>query len=391
MNIPTATTLVTIPNPSNLGQVVNLLATVTAGTGTPTGMVTFFNGNTSIGSANLNATGTGSLDISDLPLGNNNLSSSYGGDSTYSASQSNIIVQTVANLIPTTSTLSTTPNPSGLGQTVELLAEITATTGIPTGGVDFFNGKILLGSAPLGATGTAGLSVSDLPLGENILSIFYGGNFTFESSISNTVLQTVTDLIPTTTTVTSNPNPSVVNSPVTFTAQVEPTTPTVPTGDVLFTGNGVTLGTVSLDGNGVATLMTSALPIGNNTIIAFYRGDSTYEYSASPFYTQVVTSGSPSVTTLISSSNPSWYGQSVTFTAIVIGAITGTTAGTVTFFVNGAAVATVSVNTSGAAVYTTATLLPGSSSLVAIYNGGTGLAPSTSNTVVQIVMFCCPR
>jgi len=90
-------------------------------------------------------------------------------------------------------------------------------------------------------------------------------------------------------TLTSNPNPSKVGEPVTFTAIVTPTLAGygVPTGTIRFTTSGKTIGTAQLS-NGTASVMTSRLPAGTHQIRANYLGDQQYNPTNSPPHKQVV-------------------------------------------------------------------------------------------------------
>src|SRR5205823_1159861 len=74
------------------------------------------------------------------------------------------------------------------------------------------------------------------------------------------------------------------------------------------------------------TLTTSVLSAGSHSITAVYSADTNFNASTSGALSQVVKA--TSTTTLASSSNPSVFGQSVTFTATVS---PGTATGTVTF------------------------------------------------------------
>ncbi|HUI80185.1 MAG TPA: Ig-like domain-containing protein [Bryobacteraceae bacterium] len=94
----------------------------------------------------------------------------------------------------------------------------------------------------------------------------------------------------------------------------------------------------------------------------------------------VFTSEKPSNTTLTSSLNPSVFGQTVTFTATVATAATGT----VIFRIDGVAQAAV-VLSSGQAHYAISTLPPGNHAIDAEYGGDAAFAGSTSNTVNQTV------
>jgi len=86
----TATTLETAPVPSRIGETVTLTATVTAiapAAGTPTGLVTFFDGPTVLGAATLNGSGHAALTVSALDLGTHSLSASYVGSSDFASSE----------------------------------------------------------------------------------------------------------------------------------------------------------------------------------------------------------------------------------------------------------------------------------------------------------------
>jgi hypothetical protein len=90
-------------------------------------------------------------------------------------------------------------------------------------------------------------------------------------------------------------------------------------------------------------------------------------------------------TTLISSQNPSNYGQGVTFTATVTAQYGGTPAGTVSFFDGGTNIGNSNLNSSGVATLTTSTLSVGTHSITATYNGDANFAPSTSPALYQVV------
>jgi hypothetical protein len=68
----------------------------------------------------------------------------------------------------------------------------------------------------------------------------------------------------------------VAQQQVTLTATVSSTTPGPPTGTVNFFDNGISLGTKTLDPSGQATLTTSSLSAGQDSIVAQYDGDSNF-------------------------------------------------------------------------------------------------------------------
>ena len=177
---------------------------------------------------------------------------------------------------------------------------------------------------------------------------------------------------------TSSLNPSNYGNSVTFTATV---TPSAATGTVTFFDGSNSIGSSSLN-NGVATLTTSALPAGSNSIIASYAGDTNYGGSTSPTLTQIVNSG-PSTTVVTSSLNPSTFGNAVTITATVT---PSTATGTVTFFdANGTLTLGSGTLRNGQTTLTLSTLAPGPHSITATYNGDAYDVPGTSAVLAQTV------
>ena len=103
----------------------------------------------------------------------------------------------------------------------------------------------------------------------------------YDNSGNATMMDLKTD---TTTTLSSNVNPSATGESVTFTATMSPA---AATGTVTFMDGGTHLGSASLSG-GVATYGTASFTVGDHTITAVYSGDSTYDGSTSAPFTQTV-------------------------------------------------------------------------------------------------------
>src|SRR5262249_20066923 len=231
----TSTSLTSSANPSVTGQTVTLSATVTPvppGTGVPTGTVTFNDGATSLGTATL-VNGSASLTIATLATTTHSLSVTYGGSASFLASTSAVVTQTV-NQGSSATNLTSTPTPSLTGQAVTLSATVTAVspaTGIPSGTVTFMDGATSLGVATL-VNGSASLTVSTFTMGSHSLTAVYSGDTGFTGSTSAAVNQIVN--APTTTTLTSTPNPSLTGQAVTLSATVSPVSPAtgVPGGTV---------------------------------------------------------------------------------------------------------------------------------------------------------------
>jgi hypothetical protein len=148
--------------------------------------------------------------------------------------------------------------------------------------------------------------------------------------------------------------PSFVGQSVPFTATVSPNLASgVPSGTVTFTVNGVATssGPLALDALGVATLTTSNLPAGTNSITADYSGDALF-VASSGSTTQTVDK-TATATVLVSSLNPSSLGGSVIFTATVSPA---NATGTVQFTIDGAAAGVPVLLAAGQASYATSGL-----------------------------------
>ena len=117
----------------------------------------------------------------------------------------------------------------------------------------------------------------------------------------------------TTTSVVSSVNPSVWGQSVTFTATVSPVAPGAGTrtGTVTFYDGLAVLGTGSVNAAGVATLSTTGLSVASHSITAVYGGDGNFNGSTSAVLSQVVSKAN-TTTSVVSSVNPSVWGQSVT-------------------------------------------------------------------------------
>jgi hypothetical protein len=92
----------------------------------------------------------------------------------------------------------------------------------------------------------------------------------------------------TTTTVTSDNNPSQYAQPVMFTANVASAGAPIPTGNVTFSDGATVLNSSILNGSGQATFTTTSLSVGSHSITASYPGDSNSLASTSTVLTQVV-------------------------------------------------------------------------------------------------------
>ncbi len=279
--VTTATTLISLLNPSFVGQVVTFKATVTSGAGTPPDgeIVNFKNGSAVLGTVSLSG-GSATLTTSSLPVGSFTITATYSGDSTFAPSTSPALKQVVN---PTTKYLTSTAvvsslNPSIYGQKVIFTARVTTTgPGAPTGKVNFTWSHSSIGSATLNSNGVATLTRSNLNADSYPLIAVYSGdaaNLGSSSAVLNQVVRETTSAA----TLTSSPNPSTQGQAVTFTAKI--TSPTMtPRGQVPFTAGKTVLGTAQLSG-GVAKLTISSLVVGSTKVTATYYGDSNISQSS---------------------------------------------------------------------------------------------------------------
>ncbi|MEV6319295.1 Ig-like domain-containing protein, partial [Streptomyces sp. NPDC051776] len=372
----TLTLVSSTPNPTVFGQTVGLTATVIPlGLGTPTGTVTF----TISGGPTLTAplvAGKASVSTTALTTGPRLITATYSGNANFASSKGTTIHAVVQALTKTTVT--TAPNPSGPGQPVTLSATVTAEapgSGTPTGNVTFFvvGGPTL--RAPL-VNGRAVVSTTDLGPGNRTVIATYHGDSNFFPSVGTGTHTGLPAKAATTTTVTSDPNPSVTGQPVAFTATVTPAAPGTgaPTGTVTFTiSGGPTLTAPVVAGR--ATVSTSALTAGPHGVTAVYSGDAVFASSTGTITQTVLTAST--TTTVTSAPDPSVVGEPVTFTATVapVAPGSGVPTGTVAFIVSGGPTLTAPV-VGGQASVTTNSLTVGSHTVSAAYGGDTTFAPS---------------
>ncbi|MFM8934160.1 MAG: Ig-like domain repeat protein, partial [Gemmataceae bacterium] len=298
---PVATSVVVASNinPSNLGQTVTFTATVTAAKGIPSGTVNFLDGTTIIGTGTLNTQGFATFQTSTLAVGTHLITAAFQASATYSASTSSVVKQVVAPDGPasTATTLVPNPNPTYAGHTVTFTATVAALRGtqVPTGTVTFLVDGTVVGSAQL-SNGVATLQHAFATAGTYSLTANYQGDTSFAESQSPTATEVVNQPSSSTVKVTlsSSVNPSTQGQMVLFTAKLQPVAGSgSPTGTVDFYVNNVWQNstTVFTDGSygQVATWLTNALPLGDNSITAKYRGDSSFDPANSKPLSQVVT------------------------------------------------------------------------------------------------------
>jgi Big-like domain-containing protein/VCBS repeat protein/FG-GAP repeat protein len=287
---------------------------------------------------------------------------------------------------PATTTLSSSENPVRINQPVTYTASVAGERGVALSGtVTFQDGAVTIATVALSGNQAAyTTSYTAKAAGFRSITASYSGDLHNSPSTSATLTEDVASLpVPSTTALTTSGSPSFIGQPVTLTATVTCKDGTAPNGElVTFYEETRTLGSVALAG-GLASYTTSSLTLGTHSIKATYSGDATFGPSSGTA-TQVINGYVTSIT-LISSLNPSFYGQNVTWTANVTTSGPVPPTGQVKFAWDGYSIGTPTVNGGGVATLTRSNLNADSYPLTAAYLGDANNARSTSAVLIQLV------
>jgi Bacterial Ig-like domain (group 3) len=379
---PTTTTLTSSVNPASFGQNVVFTATVSSALGAPAGNVNFYDGGTLLGTGILSG-GIATLGTTRLAVGTHSITANYTGNSAtnFQASTSAVLNEFVG--YPTKTVLTTSGSPSLVNQPVTFTATVSSTYGpIPKGEtVTFYDGTTELGTGTTtGGTGVGTFTTSALSAKRHGIKATYAGDATFKTSSGNVVQ--VVDPYPTTTMLSTSLNPANFGEAVQLTAKVSNTSGSnIPSRNVKFMNGTTVLGIGTLDPTGTATLSTTKLPVGSNSITAEYEGDAENGASTSSVLTQIV---NPAQITLSLSSlpDPSKRGQSVKFTATLTSNGGLPNGQKVTFSYGTTTLGATIV--AGKAGFSTSALPPGSDVVTATYAGDADYS-AASATTLQIV------
>lgn len=169
-----------------VGGSVVYTATVVGAHGPATGMVTFLDGATAMGSTGLTESGTAALSVLMLVAGDHAITARYEGNGNLQGSTSAPLqVKVQGALAATTTTLATSTEAVSAGRSVTFTAKVTAPGGkvLPTGAVKFADGGVVVGSAPMSA-GAAVWSTSSLAAGSHSIVAQYAGDAMTAGSLS---------------------------------------------------------------------------------------------------------------------------------------------------------------------------------------------------------------
>ena len=308
---PAATTasVAASANSITAGASDTLTASVVSTAGVPTGTVSFWNGSTSIGVAQLNASGVATLTTTTLPVGADTITASFVAQGNFAASTStNSVKITVSAVVPPTP-LATTTTLAALANSITQGASDTLTASVMAGGapvtsgtVTFAAGGASIGAAQLNAQGQAVLTTTLLPVGSDSITATYVGSASDAASIStNSVSVTVNAAtttppapLATTTTLSASANSITQGTSEMLTASVMAGGSPVTSGTVTFAASGASIGAAQLNAQGQAVLTTTLLPVGSDSVTATFVATVSDTTSTSSSVTVTVTTGSSS-------------------------------------------------------------------------------------------------
>jgi hypothetical protein len=433
----TTVVLTSLPKTSVVNQLVTLTASInltSSGSAVPQGTMTYTDTLTGTTLCMVTLSSTGSIPSCAYAfpsVGTHTVTASFAtSNSNFKSGVSSALSQVVSQAA-TTTTVTSTPNPSTVNQSVTFTATvIPAFTGAtnPTGSVAFT--YTLSGGAAVTLCATAPVSTASgtttaqcaAPLPSTgsytIAAAYLGDNQFFATgqggSTSVTEQQKVNAQI--LSVKVTSPGASVVNQQVTFTVTVAPMVAgTPPSGTVALTDTltattfctGVAITVPSGSSTGTATCNYTPLTAASHPITAaFTSGNTNYANTTSPVFAQEVDKTSTTVTIVSSSSaNTNVATQQVTFTATVTPSQTGMTfpTGSVAFSsTDGTLTATAgckvapvtSVTGTGTSVASCSAQFPASIALslssetiTAIYSGDTNFVTNTDSLAETVQNF----
>jgi hypothetical protein len=381
-----------------LGSSVTFAASVTSPSGTPTGTVTFTDGNIVLGTVPVDANGNATLATTALPVGTQTVTATFNPTGIYltsSASLNEAVYPAIA-----VATLGNISSPITTGTLMTLSTTVVAVPSgaTPTGTVNFTLNGLPLGSAPI-VNGVANLSTSALPVGTDTISCVYTGDATYTAvGCQNTQNVTVSNAPATTSmTLTPSANPAGAFAPFSLTSVLTSNAAPVPSVLVAFSVDGSAIGTKTTNAQG--TIVDSPgggvqLAPGQHTVTASFAGNASYAAATAT----VIETVNRVPTSLILTAPPSsvTYGTAVALSATLTDTLTGMAetaldgsglepSGTVTFYANGTALGTVSVINPGIAIMrtvglTTTALPTGTDTITCVYSGDASFVASGCNS-----------
>jgi hypothetical protein len=288
---------------------------------------------------------------------------SYSGDGNYQSSSSAPVALTAS---PVATAVTLTSSPAAVyGSAATLTADVTATSGIPTGPVTFLDGGIPIGTEALDNTGHASLTTSSLSAGSHAITASYGANCPWAASTSAVL--------------------AIQVGKAALSVSVGNVSRSYGTANPVFTGS--VSGLIGNDSVTVtySTTATTGSPAGTYPITAAVSGANAGAYAIT------ITGGTLTITktagtlALTGGPNPALALSTITFTAQATSSTTGRPTGTVTFSDSGTVLGTATVDSSGQASISSAQLSVGAHSVTAAYGGDQNFLAGNAGPVSETI------
>ncbi|HKS24311.1 MAG TPA: Ig-like domain repeat protein, partial [Thermoanaerobaculia bacterium] len=268
----TATAIAQDRDTTEHNQPVTFTATVTSANGTPTGVVAFLDGSTSLGSVPLQ-NGSATLTTKALDLGDHSITASYAGNNSFAASSSAALVHHVVKGNPHVTLTPSSQHPA-YGDGVAFSVNVAGSDATPTGSVSIAIDRASAGTATL-MGGNATINVPLIAAGAHSVDVAYSGDAAFNSTSANSSL-TVAKAA-TTIAIESPVNPSPAGVGVTLKVRVS--AHASPDGNVIVSRGGRAVAQGQLAG-GAASVRLAPFASGDQELTASYSGNDNFAASS---------------------------------------------------------------------------------------------------------------
>ncbi|GGG73663.1 hypothetical protein GCM10011585_15270 [Edaphobacter dinghuensis] len=381
----TTLNVVSNANPASQFESIIFTANLLGWTTAPTGSIAFTDGGRALGSAGIGTNGVATFPVPPLSTGVHHITATYAGDATDYGSQYSF--DETVNLASSTTNLTTSANVVQFSTPITFTATVTGVpASIPTGNVAFKDGSTVLSTVPVNSLGVASYVNTTLPAGTHTITAAYLGDSDYAGSISSNNVTVTIKQTATTTVLSASTLNSIASRAITLTATVTAVGGAIPTGTINFMNGNVFIGTAALN-RGVASVVTSSLPVGTDSVFAIYSGDSNNSASTSAPPLAITIVKAPTTTVVSSSQSPLPTLTPVVISATVANGGSQSPTGLVTFVEDSVAIGVGTLNANGVATISIPTLPAGSHTFVANYAGdGLDLASSAPpfTQVVQL-------
>jgi hypothetical protein len=369
------------------GQTITLTATITGGSGTPTGAVTFASSQGGTLRSVAMTNGVATYSTNSLAGGLYGFYGTYSGDSTYAGSTTNIDTATIQ---PEAAKVVAGVNGTPLvGTTMAVSVGVSSTSGVgtPSGTVTVWP----YGSAVASNTykGTLATSGSGQATASVSVPATNAGAFTFQANCTTDASFSCSSPINFSVTVGKGSPAMKLTQAGTSTAATLTATVTVPsaagtgtvapTGTVQFLDNETAIGSGTLNSSGVATY-SGALGSGTtHAVTATYGGDGNYNTATAT--ANATTKVTPSVVLAVVTA-----GSSLSATVAPPSGTSTIPTGTVQFLDGITVLGTAALNSSGVATYTGSYTFRAGDILTAVYKGDTSFNTATSDAITVVAL-----